>query len=89
MRIEYSRRFLKEYDKAPSGIQAAFKKRVRLFLTEKFHPLLRNHPLTGQYRGCRSINVTGDWRAIFEEHSGRAMVYFRMIGTHSQLYKMN
>jgi len=30
---------------------------------------LRNHALEGIYRGCRSIDVTGDLRIIFRECS--------------------
>lgn len=49
-------------------------------------PMLRNHSLSGKYKGCRSINVSGDWRAIFREYKGGAVIYFEMLGTHSELY---
>ena len=66
MRFEYSRKFEKEYQKAPPFIKVAFKERLSLFANNPFEPILHNHSLTGEYSGCRSINITGDWRAIFE-----------------------
>ena len=53
---------------------------------DKYSTLLNNHSLTGKYTGCKSINITGDWRAIFEEINDN-IIYFVELGTHSQLYK--
>ncbi|MEK7618030.1 MAG: type II toxin-antitoxin system mRNA interferase toxin, RelE/StbE family [Patescibacteria group bacterium] len=86
MRIEYSRRFLKDLKKCSPKIRLAFVSRLELFLGDKFYPLLNNHALGGEYSGCRSINITGDYRAVFEEYEGGKTIYFITIGTHSQLY---
>lgn len=43
-----------------------------------------NHKLQGYYEGCRSINVTGDYRAIFVEEVDS--IKFLRIGTHVELY---
>lgn len=86
MRIEYSRRFLKEIKKCPDNIIQVFQERLELFIENKFHTLLNNHALTGQWKGYRSINITGDWRAVFQESKDGAIIYFIAIGTHSQLY---
>lgn len=60
-------------------------------LTEDFyHPILRNHPLRGNYRGYNSINITGDWRALFSidcDYANNIRIIFKLIGTHSQLYE--
>ena len=88
-RINYSRKFLKQLKKSPLTIKIAFRKRLELFLKEPFHSQLNNHALTGKYSGYRSINVTGDWRAIFsvyQDKTGRVVI-FEVLGTHSQLYK--
>ena len=89
MRLRFSRKFSKTYDKAPSKTKEAFDNRLKLFLDNPFNPQLNNHPLGGKYRGYRSINVTGDWRAIFSEFEDESdkTVIFEVIGTHSQLYK--
>ena len=59
---------------------------MEIFLNNPHHPLLRNHELTGNLQGKRSINITGDWRAVYcEKEPG--VVVFEFIGTHSMLYK--
>lgn len=90
MEIRYSEAFRKQYNKADTHIRRAFQKRLAFFLQDIHHPLLHNHALTGLYQGFRSINITGDWRAIFvETHSviGSVRITFVALGTHSQLYK--
>ncbi|MBI2330404.1 type II toxin-antitoxin system mRNA interferase toxin, RelE/StbE family [Candidatus Daviesbacteria bacterium] len=59
--------------------------RLELFIINQFHPQLNNHSLTGKYKGNRSINITGDWRAIYSEE--KDSVIFELLGTHSQLYR--
>ncbi len=87
MRVDYSKRFLKDIKKCSSKIRLAFAARLELFIEDKFHFLLNNHSLTGEYAGCRSINITGDIRAVFEEYDKGQTIYFITIGSHSQLYK--
>ena len=87
MRIKSTKRFDKMFKKAPSKVQNAFLKRVKLFEENKYHPLLNNHALAGKLRNWRSINITGDWRAAFEELDNGEIIFFIMIGAHSQLYK--
>ena len=86
-RVDYSRNFLKGLRKSPLEIKIAFRKKLELFSTDKYHPMLNNHVLSGKYKDWRSINVTGDWRAIFREFEGGEVIYFDIIGTHSKLYK--
>jgi mRNA-degrading endonuclease YafQ of YafQ-DinJ toxin-antitoxin module len=45
---------------------------------------LNNHSVDTAFADCRSINVTGDYRAIF--HENKETVTFMTIGTHSELY---
>lgn len=85
MRIRYDRKFIKMYAKAPAKIKQAFKNRQTVFMKDPYQPLLNNHELSGKYKDCRSINVTGDWRAIFKEKD--SVIYFRLFGRHGQLYK--
>lgn len=92
-KIEYSKRFAKNLSKAPSSVIKAFKKRRQLFILNSDHPQLHNHPLKGDYKGMHSINVTGDWRALYrkvESRQGQVRkqhITFELLGTHSQLYK--
>lgn len=89
VRIDYSTKFLKQLKKSPLSIKIAFRKRLAFFIQDQSHPQLNNHALAGNLKGYRSINITGDWRAIFSEHKGqdKIVVVFEMLGTHSELYR--
>lgn len=86
MIIDYSKKFVKEFEKLPTKLQRKFQERILLFIKNPNHPLLRNHPLVGELMGLRSINVTGDIRALYQD-SGENRVIFIAIGSHSQLYR--
>ena len=88
-RIDYSKKFEKQLKKAPVEIKEAFLQRRRAFSKDPFDPILNNHALTGNHLGKRSINVTGDWRAVYSEQTneeGEKAFTFHLLGTHSQLY---
>lgn len=90
MPVKFSKKFGKNYERADAKIKSAFNSRLKLFLQDQFHPLLDNHSLTGKLKDFRSINITGDWRAIFSISSDtekNQIIIFEMLGTHSQLYK--
>ncbi len=78
------KKFEKRYAKLPQEVKARFKERRDLFLENPFDPRLNNHSVDRAYPGCRSINVTGDYRAIFSEFVGGVM--FVNVGTHAELY---
>lgn len=84
MEVILHRSFKKKFKKLPPRVQNQFFERIDLFLQDKFHPLLNNHSVDSAYSDSRSINVTGDYRAIFRE--GSDGVIFIEIGTHSELY---
>ncbi len=85
MLIKLSKRFTKQYLRSPKKIQGLFDKKLEIFKKDEFTSILNNHALVGGYKGYRSINVTGDWRAIFKEIDGE--IIFIALGTHSQLYR--
>lgn len=85
MNIYFSKKFEKMFKKCPLEIKNKFIARLKIFKNNKHHIMLNNHALSGKLSGLRSINVTGDWRAIFEEISDH--IVFVSIGTHGQLYK--
>ncbi len=89
METRYSRLFRKQYDKASVKIRFSFGQKLQLFIKNPHHPLLRNHELKGEYVGYRSINVTGDWRALYSEkgEDKKIVIVFETLGTHSQLYR--
>lgn len=86
MNVILHRKFTKKFVKHSPKIQEAFRNRRNLFLEDPSHPILRNHPLTGDRSGQWSINVTGDWRAIYVFKEKNAVVFID-IDTHGNLYK--
>ncbi|MBU6431221.1 MAG: type II toxin-antitoxin system mRNA interferase toxin, RelE/StbE family [Patescibacteria group bacterium] len=87
LKISYSNRFIKDFTNAPFKIRVSFKERLKIFIKEKFSPILNNHKLNGELKNYRSLNVTGDWRAVFSENSKDKEISFHLLGTHSKLYK--
>ncbi len=87
MKIEFKKRFVKQIDKSSVKIRNAFYARIKIFQNDQFHSILNNHQLTGKYKEFRSINITGDWRAIFKEFKNDDLAVFYLIGIHSKLYK--
>lgn len=85
MHIYYSSRFKKQYAKLPKKVLAAAQERIRIFIGDEFDPILHNHSLHGEYNGCRSIDISGDHRLIYEKYADGA-VSLVAIGTHHQLY---
>lgn len=85
MNIFTSKKFEKMFRKCPQEIKSKFIERLKTFKKNKYNSILNNHLLAGKLKGLRSINVSGDYRAIFEEKSED--IIFMAIGNHSQLYK--
>lgn len=84
MIIVYHKDFTKNFKKLSPKLKEKFKDRLTLFETDEFDPVLNNHSLKGKYLGYRSINVSGDMRAIFKRDVDSAL--FVAIGSHSNLY---
>lgn len=85
MLVRFGKLFAKQYDKAGDKIKRAFDGRLKIFVEDPFRQNLNNHQLTGGHSGYRSINITGDWRAIYSVQG--EVVIFEALGTHSQLYR--
>lgn len=87
MKIDYTKRFRKNFRRASREVKKSVTQRMGVFKDDPFHPILNNHKLQGEYVGCRSINITGDWRAIYRMVDGSIeWVEFVQLGTHSELY---
>lgn len=85
MIVSHSRNFKKMFKRCPAFLQNNFEERVLLFMEDTHHPLLKNHSLNGEWKGYSSINITGDFRAVFQEINDEH-IEFVAIGTHSELY---
>ena len=80
----FHKQFQKQYHRLPVKLQNQFDRRLELFLSDKHHPKLRVHPLKGSYLGYHSLDVSGDYRAIFKLYANQ--VIFIAIGSHTGLY---
>ncbi len=86
MNVVFHRRFDKMADKLPLKVKAKMVERIALFTKNPLNPVLRNHALNTPYKDSYSINITGDYRAVYclvDEQTAM----FTHIGTHNQLYK--
>ncbi len=81
-----NRSFDKQFAKLSPKLRERFKERRNLFLDSPFHPLLNNHALSGERLGQWSINITGDWRALYEFFDEYSVIFVE-INTHSNLYR--
>ncbi|OGY27884.1 MAG: hypothetical protein A2Z42_02270 [Candidatus Woykebacteria bacterium RBG_19FT_COMBO_43_10] len=85
MIIVYHQDFKRNYRKLSPKVKGKLEERLRIFSKDEFNPILNNHALKGKWLGYRSINVTGDIRAIFKRNP--AVVIFVTIDSHSNLYQ--
>jgi addiction module RelE/StbE family toxin len=84
MQVKYKKQFEKDFKKLAPKIKKHFFERLELYLNNKFDPALNNHSVDRAFPGARSFNVTGDYRALFEESEDTVTLI--TIGTHSELY---
>lgn len=84
--IYFKKSFKKEFRKHSKIVQDRFWERLALLQTDFYSVQLNVHALKGEYKDFLSMNVTGDFRAIFELVDQKA-IYFYRINTHSQLYR--
>ena len=82
--VRYHKDFDKKYKKLKTSEKKKFKKRLELFFIDETNPVLNNHSLKGKYLGCKSINITGDLRAVYKKSGNIAT--FITIDNHSNLY---
>jgi len=85
LNTSFHKKFDKRLAKLPPKVQKKAIERIELFQHEPFARILDNHALVGKWTGYRSIDITGDYRAIYLPISEN-FAKFYAIGTHPQLY---
>ena len=86
MNLVFHKRFDKMASKLSKTTKTKMVNRITLFSVDPLNPILRNHPLHTPYKGSYSIDITGDYRAIYELINDDTAL-FTHIGTHRQLYR--
>lgn len=49
-------------------------------------PNYKDHPLHGNWEGCRECHIEPDWLLIYEHDNGSLILYLTRTGTHSGLF---
>lgn len=87
MKVFFHKYFQKRYNKSSRKIQNKFDSQLGIFYKNIHDDRLNNHELHGKYANHRSINVTGDIRAVYRKvNTATDDVIFVDIGTHGELY---
>jgi addiction module RelE/StbE family toxin len=86
MNVVFHKSFEKTVNKLPPKVKQKMIERLSLFSNDPLNRQLRNHALNTPYKGSYSIDITGDYRAIYELVDEDTSL-FTHIGTHSQLYR--
>ncbi|MCR4322523.1 MAG: type II toxin-antitoxin system mRNA interferase toxin, RelE/StbE family [Candidatus Azambacteria bacterium] len=86
MDVIFHRNFKRHYKKLRISEQKKCDEKIVLFMENPLDPLLHNHALGGKWGCYRSINITGDPRALYEP-IGIDTALFILVNTHSNLYK--
>ena len=86
MNVIFHKRFEKAVQKLPPKVKQKIVERLSLFTNDPLNHQLRNHALNTPYKGSYSIDITGDYRAIYELVDDDTAL-FTHVGTHSQLYR--
>ncbi len=84
MNIQFHNNFNKQFQKLRIKERERVKEKIKIFIRTPFDNALNNHPLKGKYKGYRSINISGNFRAIYKETSKQ--IIFVAVGSHSELY---
>lgn len=88
MTIKYAPSFFDKLKKVDVRVRKRVKERMLIFSKNPNDPQLNNHPLKYEYQGYKSIDITADYRALYQEkqEGEETIAYFTLLGTHDQLY---
>ncbi len=87
--IRYQRAFKKDYKRVVRrGYDIELMETVIKLLAsgEPLPPKYKDHPLSGDYIGCRECHITLDWLLIYEINGDELILYLTRTGTHSDLF---
>ena len=60
----------------------------KLAAGEKLEEKHQDHPLKGNYNGCRECHITPDWLLIYKISKVKLILYLTRTGTHSDLFNV-
>lgn len=89
LKIRYHSSFKKDYRKVVKrGYDIRLMEDIiqKLAKGEQLPEKNKDHPLSGDYNGCRECHITPDWLLVYEIDKGELILYLTRTGTHSDLF---
>lgn len=83
LKIRYHTSFKKDYKKA---VKRGYSMKLLEEVIEKLPEKNKDHPLIGDYAGCRECHIMPDWLLIYEIDHGELILYLTRTGSHSDLF---
>lgn len=86
-KIRYVGNFIKHFNKRIEphiNLSQKFDERIKLFLANPNHPILKDHQLKGNKISLRAFSITGDIRVIYYLKGNTISLVD--IGSHNQVY---
>jgi len=83
--IKYTDLFYKNYRRLPKNIKIKAEKAETILRQNPFHPKLKTHPLSGNFKGFYSFSIDYHYRIIFNFETENE-IWFHNVGTH-QVYR--
>jgi len=77
---------LKRVEKRGFAIDSLTEVIKKLAGGEKVEEKYQDHPLKGNYSGCRECHITPDWLLIYKIVEAKLLLYLTRTETHSDLY---
>jgi mRNA interferase YafQ len=87
--IKPTSRFKKDYKTIKKrGYNLKLLEEVIFVLTkgEQLPEKYLDHPLRGNYTGCRECHITPDWLLVYEINNQELILHLTRTGTHSDLF---
>lgn len=77
----------KKWERKHPELRDQFRDKIKLFISDPFHPSLKTHRLSGKLKGLWSISITYEERLTFEfVDKGMKKVLLVDIGKHKDVY---
>ena len=87
--IQFSSQFKKDIKlakKQGKDVEKLFEVVELLSDGKVLEPKFRDHPLTGNYKGCRECHIEPDWLLIYKVYEDVLVLMLARVGSHSELF---
>ncbi len=92
-RVDYTKAFLKDWKRSRSGRYDLTRLKAAMLLLiagdAPLGPEWLDHPLQGEWKGCRECHIGGDFLLIYRlaEAPASGLIVFVRAGTHAELFE--